>query len=205
MDVESLKIKENSAVFLNNLRSQTQPSHKKLESLPISGLLIHRDITIDVYTQYLQLMYSIVFQFEQHIFPIIEKVIPDSNKRKKSSLLLRDLQHIDAEEINTLPLFADATHKSSVPFALGMLYVLEGSTLGGRFILKNIQENLGLDEENGASYFAGYGNKTGSYWKQFLQFLTEYESITHTEEEIIAGADYAFGIIENYLSKNSTF
>ncbi|HEX8577281.1 MAG TPA: biliverdin-producing heme oxygenase [Flavobacterium sp.] len=205
MDVESLKIKENSAIFLNNLRSQTQPSHKKLESLPISRLLIHQDITIDAYAQYLQLMYTIVFQFEQHIFPVVEKVVPDSNKRKKSFLLLRDLKHINAEKINLLPLFTNAPHDFSVPFALGMLYVLEGSTLGGRFILKNIQENLRLDEENGASYFAGYGNKTGSYWKQFLQFLTEYESITHTEKEIIAGADYAFRVIENHLSKNSTF
>lgn len=91
----------------------------------------------------------------------------------------------------------------SVPFAIGIMYVVEGSTLGGRFILKNIQDALGYDETNGASYFAGYGNKTGSHWKKFLKELTDFEKQTNLENEIINGADYGFRIIYEHLSVNS--
>lgn len=87
---------------------------------------------------------------------------------------------------------------------MGIMYVVEGSTLGGRFILKNVQENLGYNEEKGASYFSGYGNKTGSFWKKYLNSLTEFESKTNSQEEIIEGADYAFRVIGKHLSENST-
>ena len=70
-------------------------------------------------------------------------------------------------------------------FALGILYVVEGSSLGGRFILKNLETIPGLDNGKGVSYFTGYGNKTGSQWKNFLNFLTTYEEENNCEDEII--------------------
>jgi len=192
------------SLFLNNLRSQTSESHKNLEAIPISKLLVNPNISLHAYSLYLSLMHDVVSDFEKYIYPIVENTIPDISERKKASFILNDLKFIGEEKKKTRSFFKNSDLNFTLPFAMGMLYVLEGSTLGGRFILKNIQENLGLDEEKGISYFAGYGNKTGSYWKKFLNNLTEFESLTNSEKDIIAGADYAFRMIGNHLSENSS-
>jgi heme oxygenase len=86
-----------------------------------------------------------------------------------------------------------------VPFALGVFYVIEGSSLGGRFILKNIVNNPQLSNDQGVSYFKGYGDKTGSYWKNFLNVLAEYEQNNNCANSIIEGAVYAFDSIYNHF------
>lgn len=203
MSAENL-IQTDSITFLDNLRSKTSESHKSLEAIPISKLLVNPNISLHVYSLYLSLMHDVVNDFEKFIYPLVDDVILDISERKKASLILNDLKSIGEEKQKGHTFLKNSDQKYSVPFALGMLYVLEGSTLGGRFILKNIQENLGLDEENGVSYFSGYGNKTGSYWKKFLAYFTEFEAQNNTEEEIIAGADFAFTIIGKHLSENSS-
>lgn len=203
MSAENL-IPTDSITFLDNLRSKTSESHKNLEAIPISKLLVNPNISLHAYSLYLSLMHDVVSDYEKHIYPLVENVILDISERKKADLILKDLKYIGEEKKKGHAFLKNSDQKYSVPFALGMLYVLEGSTLGGRFILKNIQENLGLDEENGISYFSGYGNKTGSYWKKFLAYFTEFEAQNNIEEEIIAGADFAFTMIGKHLSENSS-
>ncbi|WP_278009613.1 biliverdin-producing heme oxygenase [Flavobacterium gyeonganense] len=79
------------------------------------------------------------------------------------------------------------------------MYVIEGSTLGGRYILKNITTIAGLDKGQGVSYFNGYGEKTGNYWKSFLIFLEEYEQSYNCGNTIIEGAIYAFDSIHKHF------
>jgi len=50
---------------------------------------------------------------------------------------------------------------------LGSLYVIEGSTLGGRVIAPQLKRTLGLDQGRGASYFHGFGGETGVMWSNF--------------------------------------
>ncbi|MGI4953697.1 MAG: biliverdin-producing heme oxygenase [Janthinobacterium lividum] len=54
----------------------------------------------------------------------------------------------------------------------GMRYVLEGSALGGRVLLRRA-EWMGLSPDAGARYFAGEGAETGPRWKRFLQALDQ--------------------------------
>ena len=203
MSVENLKTDESATIsFLNNLRTKTTESHKELEALPISKSIVDPKITVEEYALYLSLMHDIVQNFEENIYPILSEVISDLSERKKAHLILNDLKNIGSEKKQTFSPLKNSS-EISIPFAMGMMYVVEGSTLGGRFILKNIQESLNFTEENGASYFSGYGNKTGSFWKNYLNSLSDFEAQNNSEEEIIAGADYAFRIIGKHLSENS--
>ncbi|MDR6968423.1 heme oxygenase [Flavobacterium arsenatis] len=202
MSLENSNIEEPTTVtFLDKLRNKTSASHKNLESLPISKSIVNPKITIEEYALYLSLMHDVVKNLEEDIYPILSDAIPDLNERKKTHFILNDLKFTKSEKKQNHSPF-DATG-ISVPFAMGIMYVVEGSTLGGRFIIKNIQESFGFDEENGASYFGGYGNKTGSFWKKFLNSMTDFEQQTNSEKEIISGADYAFRAIHKHLSENS--
>ena len=51
--------------------------------------------------------------------------------------------------------------------AMGSLYVIEGSALGGRVIAPQLKRTLGLGQGRGASYFHGFGGETGAMWANF--------------------------------------
>lgn len=192
------------APFLENLRLTTAQSHKDLESLPLSESIINPEITDEQYALYLSLMYDVVSDAEQNIFPLLENIIPDLNHRTKAHLILSDLSVLDRNILapKSRPITQNL-NEISPGFALGIMYVVEGSSLGGRVILKNITTALGHDGIKGASYFAGYGDKTGSIWRNFLAVMTEYESKHDAGDEIIAGANFAFDAINDYFTENS--
>jgi len=54
--------------------------------------------------------------------------------------------------------------------ALGMLYVLEGSTLGGRMILRTLAARGVADPDLG--FLDPYGTQTGARWHSFLSVLS---------------------------------
>lgn len=186
-----------SSNFLVDLKSRTADSHKKLESLSISASIISPDMKLSDYVHYLCLMHDVHKNTEDLVFTLLYNVIDDLNQRKKAHYIEDDLLYLNHNKAVITPVFN--TSEMTVPFALGVLYVIEGSTLGGRFILKNITTIPGLDNGQGTSYFNGYGEKTGSYWKSFLNFLEEYEQIYNCRETIIEGAIYAFDSIYNHF------
>lgn len=53
--------------------------------------------------------------------------------------------------------------------ALGMFYVLEGSTLGGRMILRELESQGVADEA--LAFLDPYGSETGARWRDFLATL----------------------------------
>lgn len=88
-------------------------------------------------------------------------------------------------------------------FALGMAYVIEGSTLGGRVIMKHLSPRLQITETHGGTFFAGYGNETGSMWKEFIEALTEYANKPDQGSQVIEGAIAGFDMISTHFVKNS--
>lgn len=191
--------------FLENLRSTTAQSHTNLEALPISASIMNPQVTNSEYALYLDLMHDVVKDAEENIFPALGDIITDLKDRSKNHLLEQDLKALGYTKANTeaKPLSA-SLENSSKAFAMGIFYVVEGSSLGGRVILKNINAALGHDIENGASYFGGYGGQTGSHWKNFLVQLTQYEAQNNNADEIIAGADYAFNAISRHFTENAS-
>lgn len=192
-----------SLTFLDNLRQKTSESHVFLESLPVSKSIVDPSISKESYALYLNLMLDVTLALEKEIFPVVEPFVQDVDERKKSEHIKNDLKNIGFERTPRTFLFLNS-EENSPAFAMGIMYVVEGSTLGGRFILKNVSEKLNLDETNGASYFSGYGNKTGSFWKNFLANLTDFETSKNAEDEIIEGADFAFKKIAEHLDQDFT-
>jgi heme oxygenase len=60
---------------------------------------------------------------------------------------------VDPKEIENLPLCGNVQHLETIPEAPGCLYVLEGSTLGGRIITRHVKEILPVDETRGCTFF----------------------------------------------------
>ena len=188
-------------LFLHNLRQQTSHQHKLLEENTLSKAILDPGITVSVYQRYLLTMYKVVKGVELQVFEKIQDIIPDINKRRKSHLIVHDLL-----KTGLTPAAIDAVtpagfYPTDVAAALGMMYVVEGSTLGGRVIYKHVHKTLALDAESGASYFDGYGPETGSRWKSFIKALCEFAVTNQSEEEIISSAATTFSSIDQLLKE----
>ena len=84
---------------------------------------------------------------------------------------------------------------------MGCLYVMEGSTLGGKFIARQVQEKLGLSPEAGTAFFSGYGNETGARWKTFREALSRHSAETGDEALIIEAAEDTFLRLEEWFDQ----
>lgn len=182
--------------FHDELRAQTSSLHEALESTGLSKTIVSEHLSKDGYVDYLVRMYQAHAAIEQNVFPQLKTQLPDIDQRHKLPLLEEDLSFLGASLPDNIP-GMDAANDPG--FLLGIMYVTEGSTLGGRVILKNVQKKLGLQPGQGATYFAGYGDDTAKMWKEFLGRLIEYEAQTGERDRIIAGANYAFKYIYEIL------
>ncbi|MFP9098340.1 biliverdin-producing heme oxygenase [Flavobacterium sp. RHBU_24] len=192
-----------ATTFLDSLRKATQQSHTALEALPLSASLLKPDVTNAGYTNYLTLMRDVVKDAEENIFPALSRYIPENEIRNKTHFIEADLETLGSTMSGYTKVFTAGNPHFSPAFALGILYVIEGSSLGGRVILKNITAVLGHNSEKGATYFTGYGNQTGSHWKSFLAALIQFEQENNAGEEIIAGANFAFEAIHTHFSTSA--
>jgi heme oxygenase len=91
---------------------------------------------------------------------------------------LRHVPGLDFRGRSRVPLLAGLAGEHALPpfpaprnraVALGMLYVLEGSTLGGRLILATLAERGVVDPK--LAFLDPYGAQTGTRWRGFLAVL----------------------------------
>lgn len=54
---------------------------------------------------------------------------------------------------------------------LGILYVLEGTTLGNTVHLPDVLKAFGSRTSGAAHYYTGYGDMTGTYWREFCDTM----------------------------------
>lgn len=189
-------------LFFKRLRQETAESHQRLEDNPLSKAILTPSVSIRDYQNYLAALFGVTIACEDQVFPAISHVITDLAGRYKSSLIIDDLlaTGFTEAEVDALPVYH--FEFSSVAEAMGVMYVLEGSTLGGKVLYKHIHEVLGLTPENGASYFWGYGTQTGNLWKSFISSLTQFVDENTERDGVIASAKKTFTIIDNWLEQS---
>lgn len=189
-------------LFVNNLRTQTMPCHKALEQNPYSVALMAHEANIDNYATYLKKLYGFVKPYEQHVFAKVDGVIADVETRRKTVLLENDLKALGYSEaqINTLPVYSYPAPATTAQ-ALGAMYVLEGSTLGGNIIYKRLNHLIGVDKETNGKYFTAYGEASGMKWKAFMDAFATYATENNAEQEIINTAIATFTNMDMWLGK----
>jgi heme oxygenase len=198
---ESAVSREKQDLFLKNLRQQTGESHLRLEENKYSKALLETSVTCADYQGYIARLYGVTKACENDVFPLINFVLTDSSERYKSGMILEDLKKtgISEDEIRNLPVYK--FNPTDTAEALGIMYVLEGSTLGGKIIYKHVNQYLGIEAETGASYFYGYGQETGILWKSFITAFADYAVKENCEQRITSSAISAFTAIGNWLNE----
>lgn len=103
------------------------------------------------------------------------------------------------DEIEALPLCeAAASLARSTSDALGLLYVMEGSTLGGRMIAQALRDAPWLPA-GGLSYFNPYGPRTAARWRAVKAALAAAAS-PDADPVIEAAALMTFAVLGEWLA-----
>jgi heme oxygenase len=174
----SLTIAPSSVARL--LKEETHAEHRETEQLLAPRL--HQIKTQDDYASLLYLFYGFYHPLEQLIESALDTELREQlGSRRQSALILLDLDSLERPS-GHIPLCTQLPNISSRMSALGALYVLEGSTLGGQLIKRMLlQTSAGLKEEQ-LHFFSGYREETGRRWQAFQQLINQFSG----EQKIIA-------------------
>ncbi len=135
------------------LRTETAAAHAVLEDV----LALDRPcLSRARYAAALQMLLAAREGWE----PELEALFPGCAGPHRTWLAM-DLDHLGVRALAPAPRMRPTPEEG-----WGVRYVLEGSALGGRVLLKRVAP-LGLTEAAGARYFAGWGAATGAGWRAF--------------------------------------
>lgn len=124
--------------------------------------------------------------------------VPDISRRQRSHTILEDMNELLPGSVSGL-LCLEIPRIDSSCSALGALYVLEGSTLGGGIVAQIISGKINADR--GFSFFRSYGKDVPEMWSTFIDYLKlGYTESEHTE--IIEAAKETFLTFNDWLIAN---
>ncbi|MDR5811863.1 biliverdin-producing heme oxygenase [Caballeronia sp. LZ019] len=182
--------------LLSRLKNETTACHTRLEN---SLDLMRDDLQRDEYIALLQRFHGYVAPWEDAIgarLPASLRAFFD--ERRKTPLLAADIAALTGQPAT--PELADASAAlppvNNIGAAFGSMYVMEGSTLGGRFIAPHVARLLQLEPGVGNRYFDGYGARTGSMWNAFR----ETAAATVPEAQYDAAVSAAIATFESLQS-----
>jgi heme oxygenase len=181
-----------------NIKESTSAAHQKVEGTIVRQLKAVRSEAD--YADVLKGFYAYFQAVENAIAPYITtEVLPDKAERRDSSYIKKDIEELGGN-IEELPA-AEAPKVSNTLEALSALYVLEGSIMGGPYIVQMLNK-YGINR--GTSFFSGYGENSGKMWAGFTAVLNEYgqdESTYARAAEVANETFYKFG--EVFTQKTS--
>lgn len=187
------------AGVLQMLRTATSVQHKALEArLPLT----HPDLDRTGYISIIQAYYGFHVPLQRHIAHFLAPRSPDP-ERYKIAALIKDLHALGLSDahIQALPLCTALPTLETHAHLLGILYVMEGATLGGQVLRRIIAEKLGIDAQSGGEFLDVYGRDTGRLWKAFLKELAEFDHPRHNGE-VVDAACATFACFESWLDRS---
>ena len=180
------------------LKTETLQSHTDLEQHPNLIAMGEGEMTLAGYADVLSRFYPFWAAVEEKAYnrADVKSVLPDIESRKLSANLLADLKALNKQ---SAPTYTKIDWVDDLASAMGTIYVIEGSTLGGRVIVKRVMEQLKLTPENGCSYYFGYGAETGAKWKGFMDGLAACNFTDSEQDKVVAAATKTFDALNEWM------
>jgi heme oxygenase (biliverdin-IX-beta and delta-forming) len=169
------------------LRSQTRSLHDGAErALDLESRLS----SIEAYCGLLRSLWQLHAAYEAGFAdqPWSDSGI-DFAPRRRSTMLLTDLSVLGA---SVFPATPPSLPMHGLCDAIGCLYVIEGSTLGGQIIFQRVRERLGAKADGAASFFRGYGPETGGMWRTLIAAINLTPAHGADADAMEAGARRTF-------------
>lgn len=188
-----------SPTRMHALREATRLGHARVEAvLP----LLEAGMTMERYARVLEAFFGYYAPLE----PLLARTAGADgqavaiDRREKLPLLIADLTVLGktSADLEALPRCTELPRVAHASHALGVLYVLEGATLGGQIICRHLSKQLRIDAQSGAAFFSGYGERTRAMWADFSQHVDRSSSLE--TPALLGAAVETFDTLETWLS-----
>jgi heme oxygenase (biliverdin-IX-beta and delta-forming) len=125
----------------------------------------------------------------------------DFDSRRKTWRLTEDLRSLGLDDamLDALPRCNLLPDLQSHWQAWGCLYVVEGATLGGQILARQLRHTLRIEADGGLGFFTSYGALTGSVWKAFVDRLNGLECDERQILSMVTAANDTFACLETWM------
>lgn len=177
------------------LREATRSAHHRLDHHALLAPLARPDLRPDQYGRALLGFHGLHARVEPAILAGLARhgLDFDYAERCKLDCLRQDLATLGLAVPDTAVDLADPDSPGAV---IGLLYTVEGSTLGGRFLARRIGERPGPALP--LRFLSGYGDATEPRWQAFWQFADRQHG-PGIEADAVAAAVTAFTAFAAFL------
>ena len=189
--------------ILCRLKTGTAAIHEQIEQVSVmrsmmEGTLDKTRYTVLLYTLY-HFYHALESRIQQHDF--WHHTSFDIARRMKSGWLLHDIHFFGIHYYAKPSIAASLPDITSIEALLGVLYVIEGSTLGGTVIAKQLEKQYGYTLESGARFYHGYGKESKAFWQETGNLIRDsVSSLSLSEDKVIHFAQAMFACYERNMS-----
>jgi heme oxygenase len=183
------------------LRAATEAAHARLHHLPALAPLAEGTISREDYIAVLRRLLGFHLAVERCIAagPSLRASGIYLGGRRRSPLLLADLTTLGASA--GCDMRPDLPRPASVAAVLGCLYVVEGSTLGGRVLAGRLDHLLPPGTTAGRAFLLGHGARHGAMWRSFCDALEASGTDAEQRSDMIAAALSTFAAFESWFAR----
>jgi heme oxygenase len=186
-----------------SLKDSTRGAHDQIERNAVLKRLLADDLTKAEYTAILARYLGFFHPLEEKLARQAElkQKVSDFESRTKTRKLEHDLAALGLsnEKIAELPRAATVPDAASFASAMGVLYVCEGSNLGGRLIAKHLSKFDFFTNET-SSFFEIDPQVVGSRWKSFLDLLSGLPQDSSFISEASGAASSTFSTLDTWMA-----
>ncbi len=189
------------------LRERTDAAHQRLHHLPDFAALAAGELTRHGYRALLGRLYGFHAPLEATLAAALGAeqgaLAPDGWRR--AHLLHSDLSHLgaSARDIDELPIVGAAPPQSRAA-AIGRLYVMEGSTLGGRVLARGLDGMLPEGSMDGRRFLRGGTAPNHARWAAVCAEIDDCGATEPNMAEMIASAHECFATFDLWFRNDAT-
>lgn len=159
-------------------------------------------LTKEAYAQHLARLHGFYGAFERQAADVDGLVdwLGDIDERLvKTAMIEADLRSLGSSDPENEDL--EGYSIDDVASALGAFYVIEGSTLGGRIIGRQLERSLGVTQADGAAFYHSYGDDRGPKWAAFKGVLDRFgEEHPDKTDAVVEAASGTFDAMERWMA-----
>ena len=180
------------------LREATKVPHRALDHHPLLMPLVREGLTPQAYGDALLALRGVYAPLETAVCAAAVAAGFDYRQRLKLPAIEADLAALGRPSLASV---ACVPTPQSVGALIGMLYTIEGSTLGAQSICQQL--STGSCAHLPMRYFSGYAEKTMTHWQAFWAFV-EMACPAQAGEDACESAVATFRLIKQHLDEART-
>jgi heme oxygenase len=190
-------------MITERLKAETAELHRETEQVSHGDKIMSGRLTPVEYAEIIEknyIMHALAEKALAAYAPLQNIEGLNVNDRYKTASLEKDMNLL-GKKLPQIPSIEMPIN--SVEDALGIMYVLEGATLGGAYILKALKRTESMSSITEYNYYSVYGEQIGPFWKSFQQVLLDNIKTKEQEDKTIAAASNAFEVFKTIFTSNS--